>query len=66
LETGPERDEVAGECRKLRNEELHKWHSSPDIIRIIKSLRMTFPGREAQSLQRFGVKTEKKETTRKI
>jgi hypothetical protein len=37
---GPKRDEVTGEWRKLHNEELHEWYSSPSIIRIIKSRRM--------------------------
>jgi hypothetical protein len=37
---GPKRDEVTGELRKLRNEELHDLYSSPSIIRIIKSSRM--------------------------
>jgi hypothetical protein len=37
---GPKRDEVTGESRKLRNEELHYLYSSPSIIRIIKSRRM--------------------------
>jgi hypothetical protein len=35
---GPERDEVTGGCRKLRNEELHGLYSSPDIISEIKSI----------------------------
>lgn len=34
---GPERDEVTGEWRKLHNNELHEYHSSPKIIQIIKS-----------------------------
>jgi hypothetical protein len=34
---GPKRDEVTGELRRLRNEELHNLYSSPDIIRQIKS-----------------------------
>jgi hypothetical protein len=34
---GPRRDEVMGDWRKLHNEELHNFYSSPNIIRIIKS-----------------------------
>jgi hypothetical protein len=37
---GPERDEAAGEWRKLHSRELHNLYSSPDIIRRIKSRRM--------------------------
>jgi hypothetical protein len=37
---GPKRDEVTGEWRKLHSEELHNLHSSPDIIRQVKSRRM--------------------------
>jgi hypothetical protein len=33
---GPKRDEVAGEWRKLHNEELHNLYSSPDIIRQVE------------------------------
>jgi hypothetical protein len=36
---GPKRDEVAGDWRKLHNEELHNLNSSPNIIRMIKSRR---------------------------
>jgi hypothetical protein len=36
---GPKRDEVTGEWRKLRNEELCVLYSSPSIIRIIESRR---------------------------
>jgi len=32
---GPKRNEVTGECRKLRNEELNFLYSSPHIIRLI-------------------------------
>jgi hypothetical protein len=32
---GPKRDEGAGDWRKLHNEELHNFYSSPNIIRMI-------------------------------
>jgi hypothetical protein len=37
---GPRRDEVTGEWRKLHNEELNDLYSSPNIFRVIKSIRM--------------------------
>jgi hypothetical protein len=36
----PKRDEVTRGWRKLHNEELRDWYSSPSIIRIIESRRM--------------------------
>jgi hypothetical protein len=36
----PKTDEVTGEWRKLHKEKLLDKHSSPSIIRIIKSRRM--------------------------
>jgi hypothetical protein len=42
--SGPKRDEVTGEWRKLHNEELRVFYSSPSIIRIIKSRRMRWAG----------------------
>jgi hypothetical protein len=45
---GPKRDEVTGEWRKLHNKELHDLHSSPSIIRIIKSLKMRWAGHVAR------------------
>jgi hypothetical protein len=41
---GPKRGEVPGGWRKLHNEELHNLYSSPSIIRMIKSRRMTRAG----------------------
>jgi hypothetical protein len=49
---GPKRDEVTGEWRKLRNEELHDLYSLPSIIRIIKSRRI----RWAEHVARMGEK----------
>jgi hypothetical protein len=49
---GPKSDEVTGGWRKLRNEELHHFHSSPSIITIIKSRRI----RWADHVARMGEK----------
>jgi hypothetical protein len=65
---GPQRDDVTGEWRKLHNEELHNlYSSSSDFIRKIKSRRMRWAGhgRGEKSVQRFGGKARRKETTRK-
>jgi hypothetical protein len=45
---GPTRDEVTGDWRKLHNEELHNLYSSPNIIRMIKSRRMSWAGNLAR------------------
>jgi hypothetical protein len=34
---GPKREEVAGGCRKLHNEEIHNFYTSPNITTVIKS-----------------------------
>ena len=36
----PKKDEVTKEWRKLRNEELNGLYSSPNIVRVIKSIIM--------------------------
>jgi hypothetical protein len=41
---GPKRDEVTGDWRKLYNEELHNFYSSPNIIIMIKSRRVRWTG----------------------
>jgi hypothetical protein len=63
---GPMRDEVAGDWRKLHNEELHNWYSSPNIIRMIKSRRMRWAGHVARiGEKRILVGKPEGKTTRK-
>jgi hypothetical protein len=45
---GPKRDEVTGMWRKLHNEELRDFYSSPSIIRMMKSWRMRWAGHVAR------------------
>jgi hypothetical protein len=47
---GPKRDDITGQWRKLHSGELHNLYSSPDIIRQIKSRRMTW----AEHVARMG------------
>jgi hypothetical protein len=55
---GPERDEVAGERRRLHSEDFHEFYSPPNIICMIKSRRMGqswhFRRVGREKLQRFG------------
>ena len=52
---GPKRDEVTGECRKRRNEELNDLYCSPNIVRVIKSRRMRWAGHVARMGEERGV-----------
>jgi hypothetical protein len=45
---GPKRDEAIRGWRKLHNEELHNFYSSPSVIRMIKSRRMRWTGHVAR------------------
>jgi hypothetical protein len=47
--SGPKRDEVTGEWRKLHNEELHNLYPFPNIIRQITSRRMRWAGNVAHT-----------------
>ena len=51
----PRRDEVTGEWRRLHNEELNDFYSSPNIVRVIKSRRMRWAGHVARMGEERGV-----------
>jgi hypothetical protein len=45
---GSKSDEVTGEWRRLHNEELNDLYSSPNMIRVIKSRRISWAGNVAR------------------
>jgi hypothetical protein len=45
---GPERNEVTGDWRKLRDEEVNDLYCSPNIVRVIKSRRTRWAGHVAR------------------
>ena len=51
----PKRDEVTGEWRKLRNEELRDLYFLPNIVRVVKSRRMRWAVHVARMGQGRGV-----------
>jgi hypothetical protein len=51
---GPKREE-GGSWRKLHNDELHSLHSSPNIVRVIKSRRIRWAGHVARMGEQRGV-----------
>jgi hypothetical protein len=54
---GPKRDEVTEEWKKLHNEDLSDFYSSPSIIRIIKSRRMRWAGHVAR-MEKIGTRID--------
>jgi len=52
---GPRRDEVTEERRRLHNEELNDFYSSPNIVQVIKSRRMIWAGHVARMGEERGV-----------
>jgi hypothetical protein len=51
---GPKREED-GSWRKLHNDELHSLYSSPNIVRMIKSMRIRWAGHVAHMGEGRGV-----------
>jgi len=51
----PTRDEVTGEWRRLHNEELNDFNSSPNTVRVIKLRRKRWAGHVARMGEDRGV-----------
>ena len=52
---GRKRDEVAGEWRKLHNENINDLYCSPSIVRVIKSRRMRWTEHAARMEKSRGI-----------
>jgi hypothetical protein len=52
---GPRKEEIRKEWRELHNEELNHLYSLPNIVWVIKSIRMRWAGRIARMGERNGV-----------
>ena len=52
---GPRRDKVAGEWRKLHDEEINDLYCSPNIVRVIKSRRIQWARHVAGMGDRRGI-----------
>jgi hypothetical protein len=50
---GPKTDEVTGGWRKLHDEKLHNFYSSPSIIRMIEPRRMRWAGHVARMKEKM-------------
>jgi hypothetical protein len=50
----PDRHELREDWRRLRNEELHDFNSSPNITRVIKSRGMTWVRGEEEVRRTYG------------
>jgi hypothetical protein len=66
---GSKRDEVTGEYRELHTEELNDLYSSPNVIWVIKSIRMRREGhvacmREERCTQGFSGETKRERPLR--
>jgi len=53
--SGPKRDHVRGESRRLHNVEPNDLYSSPNIFRVIQSRRMRWVGHVARMGEGRGV-----------
>jgi hypothetical protein len=63
------RDEMAGDWGKLHNEKFHNLYSSPNIIRVIKSRRMSWAehvARMAENTDAYRILVEKPEGKRPV